>query len=55
MFRLTGGHLCNMLNKTHRCHHHDVYHQNLLWVCGAGLLYEVTHWCSFTAELLGSV
>ena len=27
----------------------------LFWIRGAGVLYELTHWCSFTLELLGSV
>ena len=27
----------------------------LFWICSVGLLNELTHWCSFTPELLGSV
>ena len=37
---------------THRCQHHVVYHHTSF---GTTVLYESTHWCGFTPELLGSV
>ena len=50
--RLTRGHRGNTL-KTHRCHHHDVFHHASLGAAASSFCVNYT--ASFNAEILRSV